>query len=153
MTLAKPLAGGLPIGAALVTEAVAQIMRPGDHGSTFAGGPLVCTAANVVFDRVAQPAFLAQVRENSAYLLAQLRAQLPAERVVDIRGRGLMIGVELTHSVRPLIPLAAAHGLVIINAGENVLRLVPPLIATPAHIDVAVARLVACLQQMVSEVG
>ena len=68
MTLAKPLAGGLPIGATLVTQKVADVMKPGDHASTFAAGPLVCAAANVVFDQVSKPQFLQQVRDNGDYL-------------------------------------------------------------------------------------
>jgi predicted acetylornithine/succinylornithine family transaminase len=87
MTLAKPLAGGLPIGAVLVTEVVANAMEPGDHGSTFAGGPLVCSAAQVVFDRVNQPQFLQQVQENGAYLQHRLQT-MESEHIVAVRGLG-----------------------------------------------------------------
>ena len=145
MTLAKPLAGGLPIGATLVTEAIAQVMKPGDHGSTFAGGPLVCSAANVVFDRVNQPQFLAQVRESSAYLVDRLRA-LDSPQIVTVRSAGLLIGVELTSPVAPLVTAAREQGLLVINAGENVLRLCPPLIVSPAEIDQAVGILDQCLE-------
>ncbi|MBP6804845.1 MAG: aspartate aminotransferase family protein [Chloroflexi bacterium] len=137
MTLAKPLAGGLPIGAALVTQKVANVIQPGDHGSTFAAGPLVCTAANVVFDRVSQPGFLQQVRENAAYLRHRLET-LESDEIVTVRGAGLLVGVEMKTAVAPLITAARSHGLMVINAGENVLRLAPPLIATRAHIDEAV---------------
>ena len=148
MTLAKPLAGGLPIGATLVTEAIAQVMKPGDHGSTFAGGPLVCSAANVIFDRVNQPQFLARVRESSAYLVERLRA-LDSPQIVTVRSAGLLIGVEFTSNVAPLVTAAREQGLLVINAGENVLRLCPPLIVTPAEIDQAVDILDQCLEVMV----
>lgn len=144
LTAAKPLAGGLPIGATLVTDAVADVMAPGDHASTFAGGPLVCRAAQVVLDRMRQPAFLAQVRENGAYLMAQLREQITGDDVLDIRGRGLMVGVEFADPVGGLVDAALANGLIVVNAGPTVLRLVPPLIVSREQIDEAVATLAAC---------
>jgi len=145
MTLAKPLAGGLPIGATLVSEEIAQVMKPGDHGSTFGGGPLVCSAANVIFDRVNQPQFLAHVRESGAYFVDRLRA-LESSQIVTIRGAGLLIGVELRCDVAPLVTAAREQGLLVINAGENVLRLCPPLNVTPAEIDQAVGILERCLE-------
>jgi predicted acetylornithine/succinylornithine family transaminase len=148
MTLAKPLAGGLPIGAALVTEAVAQAIQPGDHGSTFAAGPLVCRAAQVVFDRVNRPEFLASVSENGAYL-RELLGQLDEESagIVTVRGTGLLVGVVFAQPVAPLITAAREKGLLVINAGEDVLRLCPPLIVTRAQIKEAVAILGQCLGQ------
>jgi predicted acetylornithine/succinylornithine family transaminase len=137
MTLAKPLAGGLPIGAALVTQAVADVMKPGDHGSTFAAGPLVCRAAQVVFDRVSQPEFLQNVRDNAAYLLHRLQT-LESDTIVDVRAAGLLIGMELNVPASGPIAAAREKGLIIINAGENVLRLAPPLIVNKDEIDVAV---------------
>ena len=144
MTLAKPLAGGLPIGATLVTEAVAQAMAVGDHGSTFAAGPLVCSAAMVVFDRVNQPDFLASVRLNGAHLMALLQ-KLDPEKVVAVRGAGLLIGVEFNVAVAPLVTAARERGLLVISAGENVLRLCPPLIVTGEQIEAAAAILGQCL--------
>ena len=137
MTLAKPLAGGLPIGATLVTQAVADVIKPGDHGSTFAAGPLVCRAAEVVFDRVSQPHFLAQVRENGKYLRHRLRT-LEQEAIVEVRGAGFLVGVEMQAAVAPLIVTAREKGLLVINAGEKVLRLAPPLIAGRAELDQAI---------------
>ncbi len=144
MTLAKPLAGGLPIGATLVTETVAQVMQPGDHGSTFAAGPLVCQAGKVVFDRINQPDFLAAVRANGDYLLKQLKA-LASDKLVEVRGAGLLVGVEFTKPVKPLVTAAAEQGLLIINAGENVLRLCPPLTVTQGQIAIAVEIIADCL--------
>jgi predicted acetylornithine/succinylornithine family transaminase len=144
MTLAKPLAGGLPIGATLLTQRVADAIKPGDHGSTFAGGPLVCCAAQVVFDRVNDPRFLAHVREMGDFLKARLQA-LPSTKVVAVRQAGLLCGVELNTAAAPVIAAARDRGLLVINAGEQVLRLAPPLIIEPQQIDEAVTILAACL--------
>lgn len=144
MTLAKPLAGGLPIAVAMVTEEVAQVMQPGDHGSTFAAGPLVCKAGQVVFDRINQPEFLAVVRENGAYFLEQLK-HLKSDNLVEARGAGLLLGVEFSKPVKPIVAAAAERGLIVIVAGENVLRLAPPLIVTRQQIDEALSILNECL--------
>jgi predicted acetylornithine/succinylornithine family transaminase len=147
MTLAKPLAGGLPIGATLVTGAVAAVMQPGDHGSTFAAGPLVCRAAQVVFDRVSRPEFLANVAQNGVYLKNSL-LELDAPQLVDVRGAGLLLGLEFSAPVAGLIAAARERGLLIISAGENVLRLCPPLIVTCQQIDDAVEVLRRCLDAL-----
>lgn len=144
MTLAKPLANGLPIGAVLTTELVASAIEPGDHGSTFAGGPLVCAAANVVVDIVSQPGFLADVTRKSQHLRQRLH-DLNSDAIIQIRGAGLLVGVELTRPAAPLVDAARTAGLLVLSAGENVLRLAPPLIVTEAEIDRAVAILAALL--------
>jgi predicted acetylornithine/succinylornithine family transaminase len=146
MTLAKPLAGGLPIGATLMTQRVADAIQPGDHGSTFAGGALVCAAANVVFDRINQPEFLAHVQAMGQYLKEKL-FQLAMGQVGQIRGAGLLIGIELDSSAAPIIAAAREKGLLVISAGENVLRLAPPLIIDKEDVDTAVAILAACLEE------
>jgi acetylornithine/succinyldiaminopimelate/putrescine aminotransferase len=145
MTLAKPLAGGLPIGATLVTQAVAEVMQPGDHGSTFAAGPLVCAAANVVFDRVNQHEFLEKVRFHGSYLQHRLQT-LASDKILEVRGAGLLVGVEMNTAVAPLISAARERGLIVISAGETVLRLAPALVVSKAEIDTAVAILAACLE-------
>ncbi len=144
MTLAKPLANGLPIGATLVREAIAKTIVPGDHGSTFAAGPVPCRAGQVVFDRVSDPAFLAHVVEMGDALKAQLAA-LESDHIGDIRGRGLLIGVDLDMPAAPVMAAARERGLLVINAGEHVLRLAPPLIVQQDDIDKAVAILGDCL--------
>ena len=144
MSVAKPLAGGLPIGVTLMREEVAQVMQPGDHGSTFAGGPLVCRAAEVVFDRVNQEEMLEQVGEKGRYLRRAL-GRLDSPLVQDIRGIGLLIGMELSCEVRPMLKAARKRGLLVINAGDNVLRLCPPLIVEYDHLDEAVSILGDCL--------
>ncbi|MBX7254143.1 MAG: aspartate aminotransferase family protein [Candidatus Promineofilum sp.] len=146
MTLAKPLANGLPIGAILLTENVAAAVGPGEHGSTFAGGPVVCRAGEVVFDRVSDPAFLAAVAANGEYLRERLRA-LASPLVVEVRGAGLLVGVELKTAVAPILAAARQRGLLVINAGDNTLRIAPPLIVTRDHIDAAVAILGECLAE------
>jgi acetylornithine/succinyldiaminopimelate/putrescine aminotransferase len=147
MTLAKPLAGGLPIGATLVTEAVAGVIKPGDHASTFAAGPLVCAAALVVFDRLSAPDFLANVRAKAAYLRERLDA-LQSDFIVEVRSAGMLVGVELTVPVAPLITAARQNGLLVINAGENVLRLAPPLIIDQEEIDQALIILQSALDAL-----
>jgi predicted acetylornithine/succinylornithine family transaminase len=145
MSVAKPLAGGLPIGVTLLTQAVADVMQPGDHASTFAAGPLVCAAANVVFARVSNASFLHEVQNNAAYLHHRLNA-IESDEIVEVRGVGLMVGVEMKTAVSPLITAAREKGLLIINAGETVLRLVPALTVTKEEIDTAVTILESCLE-------
>jgi predicted acetylornithine/succinylornithine family transaminase len=146
MTLAKPLAGGLPIGATLVTQKVADAIKPGDHGSTFAAGPLVCAAANVVFDKVNQPDFLKRVQENGAYLRHRLLG-LELDQITEVRGQGLLVGVSLTQVAAPLMAAAREKGLLILTAGEAILRLAPPLIVGKDEIDTAVATIATCLEE------
>ncbi|MCB8928366.1 MAG: acetylornithine transaminase [Ardenticatenaceae bacterium] len=146
MTLAKPLAGGLPIGATLVTQAVADVIKPGDHGSTFAAGPLVCAAANVVFDKVNRPTLLQAVQENGAYLKHRLQT-LELDEIVEVRGQGLLVGVALNQPAAPIMAAARDKGVLILTAGDNVLRLAPALIVNRAEIDTAVATIAACLEE------
>jgi acetylornithine/N-succinyldiaminopimelate aminotransferase len=140
ITLAKSLGGGLPIGATLVNEQVASAVKPGDHGSTFAGGPVVTKAAQVIVNRISQPDFLAHVTETGQYLRAQLR-KIESSHIVDVRGRGLMCAMELDTASGPIIEAGYKHGLLLVNAGPNVVRFLPPLIIEKAHIDTMIARL------------
>jgi acetylornithine/N-succinyldiaminopimelate aminotransferase len=126
MTLAKPLAGGLPMGAVLLTEAVASPLRPGDHATTFGGGPLVASVALSTVRRVAEPAFLARVAALGDKLGAWLDA-LPAARVSGVRGIGLMWGIDTVEPAATVIARALAAGVLLLSAGEHVVRLLPPL--------------------------
>eukprot|EP00850_Spirogloea_muscicola_P011977 SM000076S21798 [mRNA] locus=s76:307670:309281:+ [translate_table: standard] len=147
MTLAKPLAGGLPIGAVLMTEEVASAVRPGDHGSTFAGGPLVCSAALAVLDRLQAPGFLGDVAAKGERLRAGLRKHLGDNpHVKEVRGEGLLVGVQLDCPAGPLVDAARTAGLLVITAGKgDVVRLAPPLVVTDAEVDEAVDILARCM--------
>lgn len=133
LTTAKALGGGLPIGATLLTDRLAAALAPGDHGSTFAGGPVICRAAQVVLGRISQPEFLAHVTAMGALLADRLRA-LESPHILEVRGKGLMIGVQMDLEVAPLIAAGHARGLLMLNAGTDVLRLLPPLIVAEPQI-------------------
>lgn len=145
MTLAKPLAGGLPMGAILVRESIAQHIQPGDHGSTFAGGLLVARVAEAVLERIRQPSFLANVRDVGTYLGDRL-AEIHHPSVVEQRGVGLLQGLELNIPAAPIVDTCYAHGHIITSAGANILRFVPPLIAERAHVDTLIDTLIDVLQ-------
>lgn len=145
MCLAKPLAGGLPIGATLVTDRVAEAIHVGDHASTFAANPLVCHVGCAVFDVVSDPEFLAGVREKGDYLLKAIQA-LDAPQITEVRGRGLMVGMQLVGEAAPAIQAGYEHGFILVNAGSEVLRLVPPLIIQAEHIDALIAALPSLLK-------
>jgi predicted acetylornithine/succinylornithine family transaminase len=144
MTLAKPLAGGLPIGATLTTETVATSMGVGDHGSTFAAGPLVCRAAQVVFDRIARKEFLEDVRAKGEMVIRSLKG-FSSDHIVDVRGAGLLIGIEFDQPVKPLVDAAREQGMLVVNAGENVLRLCPPLVISSSELEEGLAILSDCV--------
>ncbi len=134
MTLAKPLAGGLPIGATLVTDAVASSLHVGEHGTTFGGGPFVTSVALQVFNRIREPKFLAHVAETGNYLMERL-SEINSPHVKEVRGRGLMIGVELDIDAGKVTEAGYAHGLLLIKAREKVVRFVPPLVFQKQHVD------------------
>jgi len=136
MTLAKPLGGGLPMGAVLVTERVAAAIAPGDHGSTFAANALISRVAQVVVNRVSRPEFLKQVSEVGEYLGASLRRL--AERkanAAETRGDGLMWALELTDDAAPYVEKGYSEGLIMLVAGAKVLRFLPPLVIGKEHVD------------------
>ena len=118
MQLAKGLGGGVPIGATVMTDRCAELLVPGTHASTFGGNHLACAAANAVLDIVDDPALLANVRERGDQLQAGLRA-LFGDRAVEVRGRGLLVGVELPEPPAPIMAGALEHGLVVGAAGRN----------------------------------
>jgi acetylornithine/N-succinyldiaminopimelate aminotransferase len=150
MTLAKPLAGGLPIGAILTTEAVAAHIHPGDHGTTFGGGAFVTGVAKYVLERISQPQFLAHVRETGAYLKDRL-LEINSPLIAEVRGRGLMVGLELAVDVAPVVQTGYAHGLLLVNAGPRVIRFVPPLVVDKGAVDHLIDRLTMILQEMGAE--
>jgi len=140
MTLAKPLAAGLPIGAVLMTEEVASCILPGDHGSTFAGNPLVTRAALTVMDRLEAPEFLPNVNARGEQLMGQLRERLAGnDKVREVRGMGLLVGVQLTQPAGAVVAACREHGLLVLTAGAgDVIRILPPLIVNESEIAQAV---------------
>lgn len=152
MTLAKPLAGGLPMGAVLMTQSVADVMVPGDHGSTFAAGPLICQVAQVVLRRISAPQFLAEVRAKGEYLATHLNQLIRPHRLVrDVRGRGLIWGIECSLEASTVVNTAYRHGLLVCAAGTHVVRLLPPLIIARAEIDEMVDKLAETLENVARE--
>jgi acetylornithine/N-succinyldiaminopimelate aminotransferase len=142
VTLAKPLAGGLPMGAVLVSAEIAAAMRPGDHGTTFGGGPLVATVAGHVFERLSEPALLARVRENGAWLGESLRALAARRDVIRaVRGVGYLWGIDVTRPAGEIVSRAREAGLLMLTAGDYTLRLMPPLIAARAELAEGLAQL------------
>jgi acetylornithine/N-succinyldiaminopimelate aminotransferase len=143
MTLAKGLGGGFPIGACLATARAASGMTPGCHGSTFGGNPLACAVANGVLDVVLADGFLEHVRDVALRLraeLEQLAASFPGV-VEEIRGQGLLLGLRCGPPNADLSAELMARGMLAVPAGENVLRLLPPLIIEQQHIDEAIGTL------------
>lgn len=135
MTLAKPIAGGLPMGAILASEVVASAMQPGDHGTTFGGGPFVASVALHVVDRLSDARMLAHVRDVGAHARASLEAMMErTDRIRAVRGRGLMLGIDVTEPAAEVIARAREAGLLLVSAGDHTIRLLPPLVITAAEI-------------------
>ena len=142
MALAKGLGAGFPIGAVLATEEAAKGMTPGTHGSTFGGNPLACAVGNAVLDVVEKPGFLDHVR-NIALLFKQRLAEIKDRHptvIAEVRGEGLLIGLKSQVPNGELIDAFRAEKLLAVGAGDNVARLVPPLIVTEAEVAEAIAR-------------
>ncbi len=135
MTVAKALGNGLPVGAFLTTEKAAALV-PGDHGSTYGGNPLVCAAASKVFDLFEEEHILENVNEVGAYLYEKLD-ELAAKYdfITAHRGKGLIQGLEFSVPVGPIAKETIESGVILITAGTNVIRFVPPLIITKEHVD------------------
>jgi predicted acetylornithine/succinylornithine family transaminase len=130
LTVAKPLAGGLPMGAVLLAEKVAAAVRPGDHATTFGGGPLVASAALAACRKTGDPAFLAAVRAKGHRLANLLGALSLREEVRAVRGVGMIWGVETAGPAGEVVARAMEAGLLLCTAGANVVRVVPPLVAS-----------------------
>jgi predicted acetylornithine/succinylornithine family transaminase len=131
VTLAKPLAGGLPMGAILMTDEIASAIKPGDHGTTFGGGPFVASVALHVLERLADPAMLAHVREVGEWFGEELNEIAHrTSRIRQVRGVGFMWGVDVMGTAAHVVSEALAHGLLVCSAGDYTVRLLPPLVAT-----------------------
>ncbi len=141
MALAKGLGGGFPVGACLATESVAKYMTAGTHGSTFGGNPLAMAAANAVLDVMLEPGFMEHVQKVAGYLWAKLTPLVGKHSKVfeTARGKGLMIGLKCRVPNGDVVTRFMNEGLLTVGAGDNVVRLLPPLIITEAEVDAAVA--------------
>jgi acetylornithine/succinyldiaminopimelate/putrescine aminotransferase len=140
ITLAKALGGGVPIGAMLAGPKAADVFQPGEHASTFGGNPLASAAALAVLGVMTADGFLENARSLSDYLL-RLLAETAREYdfVKEVRGLGMLIGIEFDSPVKGVVAECLKRGLIVGTAGENVLRLLPPLITTREEIDEAVS--------------
>jgi predicted acetylornithine/succinylornithine family transaminase len=135
-TLAKPLGGGLPMGAILVSDAIAAALAPGDHATTFGGGPFVATVALDVLRTISEPDFLAAVRTKGEWLGTRLnKLAAGSRRVREARGRGLMWGLELNEVAASVVAAARERHLLVLTAGPTVIRIVPPLTITREELE------------------
>jgi acetylornithine aminotransferase len=137
LTTAKALGNGFPIGATIVSKAVADKIKVGDHGTTFGGNPLACRVAHHVLGRLADPALQRGVAAKGAVFACgfkELQAKYP-ELITEVRGRGLLLGLQLTEDPAPVVKAARERGLLVITAGTNTLRFVPPLTISEEEIQ------------------
>ncbi len=148
MTCAKALGCGVPVGAFAARGKFADVFVPGDHGTTYGGNPLATAAVSAVFDIFEKEKVLENVREVSAYLWDTLEtlAEKHKDQIADHRGKGLMQGLEFYEPAGKIIVRAQAEGLILISAGTNIVRFVPPLIIKKEHVDEMAEKLERCLE-------
>jgi len=151
LTCAKSIAGGVPMGAVLIGQKVKNL-TPGVHGSTFGGNPLACAAANAALDVILGEDLPGQAAAKGAYLMEKLK-QIESPNIREVRGLGLMIGIELKHKVAPYLKALQQKQVIALNAGMTVIRLLPPLVITYEQIDSLVNALTAVLAADLVEVG
>jgi len=148
VSLAKGLGGGFPIGAMLAIQSKADAFQPGDHASTFGGNPLACTAGKIVLDKLLDKGVLENVQKQGKYLKEKLiELKEKYEMILDVRGYGLMLGMELNCLVKDIVVECMNKGLLLLGAGENVIRFVPPLIITKNDVDLGLEILEGVLQK------
>ncbi len=149
VTLAKGLAGGVPIGAFIAKDEIASVWHAGDHGSTFGGNPLACAAANATLDAIFDEHLLENAKETGAYLKEQLTGLMKKypSLIKEVRGLGLMLGMQLTKPGRPIVDDCLAEGAIINCTAGDVLRFVPPLIVTRKNVDELIAILDKALEK------
>lgn len=145
--VAKGLAGGVPVGAVLARGVAADVLQPGDHGTTFGGGPLSAAAALVVLSELGSPGFLEDVDKKGRYLMSKVEG-LKHPLVKDVRGLGLMIGIGVLGDPHRVLDAARAHHLLVLTAGDDTVRLLPPLVITMADIDEGLAALKLALDDV-----
>lgn len=149
MAMAKAIGNGVPVGAFAMSEKVAEkSLAPGDHGTTYGGNPFVCAAVNAVLDIFEKEKILDHVNDITVYLEEKLDKLVENNEFIETRrGKGLMQGLVLTKPVGEVIKKCMNHGLIVISAGGNVLRLVPPLVITEAHVDEFIEKLTLALNE------
>ncbi|ARN76369.1 aspartate aminotransferase family protein [Oceanicoccus sagamiensis] len=148
VTTAKGLGNGLPIGACLAQGKAANTLGPGNHGSTYGGNPLVCAAAQAVVDTIAEQQLCDNADKLGKWLVEGFKEQLSEQAIIkDIRGQGLMIGIELTQPCADLVSLARDKGILINVTAGNVIRLLPPLIINQAQAEILLASVVDIINQ------
>lgn len=149
VTLAKGLAGGVPIGAFIASDKVAAVFHPGDHGSTFGGNPLASAAANVTLDTIASDKLLENAKEIGAYLTTKLKGlqEKYPTLITEVRGMGLIIGMQLNKPGRQIVNECLEAGAIINCTAETVLRFVPPLIINKSNVDELIAILDKVLEK------
>ena len=147
IAMAKGLGGGFPIGAIWVGDGAAELFQPGSHGSTFGGTPLACAAGLAVLDVIEKEKLLAHVSTQGARWLVELAkvGQAFPQHIAAVRGRGFLVGLQFTADPSPLLADLRERGLLVVPSGNNVLRFLPPLVATAAELDQATAILRAAL--------
>jgi predicted acetylornithine/succinylornithine family transaminase len=154
VTLAKGMGGGVPIGAVVAREELATVFQPGSHGSTFAGNPLVCAAALAVIQAIKEEGLVERAAEMGAYFVARLRELAKTHPVItEVRGRGLMVAIELGVPSEPVVAACLARGLLVNNVQPKAIRFVPPLIVERTDIDEAIAILGSALSAVGAEAG
>ena len=151
LACAKSLAGGVPMGALLIGQNVKNL-TPGVHGSTFGGNPLSCAAANAALDVIKEEDLPGQAAAKGAYLMDKLK-RIESPNIREVRGLGLMIGIELKHKVAPYLKALQEKKIIALNAGMTVIRLLPPLVITYEQIDSLVNALTEVLAAELVEVG
>ena len=152
ITLAKSLGNGVPIGACIANSRTAEVMKPGSHGSTFGGNPLACAAALAVIDTISREHLVARAADMGDLLQSKLKSELASiDGVVDIRGQGLMIGIELEKPCKPLMTEALQQGLLISVQSDHVIRLLPPLTITEEQIDTLASVLSSLVQSFLQQ--
>jgi acetylornithine/LysW-gamma-L-lysine aminotransferase len=151
LACAKSLAGGVPMGAVLIGQNIKNL-TPGVHGSTFGGNPLSCAAANAALDVIKDEDLPGQAAAKGAYLMDKLK-QIESPNIREVRGLGLMVGIELKHKVAPYLKALQEKRIIALNAGMTVIRLLPPLVITYEQIDILVHALTEVLAAELVEVG
>lgn len=146
VTLAKGLGSGFPVGAILAAQGAEEVFTPGTHGSTFGGNPLAMAAAKATLELLFDQSALEHIEETGRYLMDRL-SKLKTPSIVDVRGKGLMVGIEMTEEVAPVIDALQHEGLLVAPAGPNVIRLLPSLFVTKEEIDQAIRMMEHVLEQ------